>query len=220
MPRDLFEHLLERMQCFQQQNPATAQHRQQRAHREHEAVKLRQRHHDAFVLPHIERRHATRHVVEKIAVREHRTLRMAGRAGGVKQGREVGLRPIYDLRFTIYVFGSAAAGLRRAQTFKLFHLEKFQLRTCGGQFGKMRTQLCAGDEHVRAGIIQDVTHLGGFQEVVDGHDHAAGRQNAEYRRHKLRTILHPQRHTVAGFYAELGLQAGGNCSVPVRESAA
>ena len=79
----------------------------------------------------------------------------------------------------------------------------------------MRRQFRVGDEHVRAGIVQDVTHLGGFQEIVDGHDHAAGRQDAEHRRHKLRTIFHPQRHAVAGFHAE----SAGDSAATARDCA-
>ena len=55
------------------------------------------------------------------------------------------------------------------------------MRTRRGQFGKMRAQLGIGKHHVNAAVMQDVTHLGRFQKIVDGHNDGARVQNAKDR---------------------------------------
>ena len=61
----------------------------------------------------------------------------------------------------------------------------------------MRAKIVIRDDEVRASVVQDVTHLGRLQEIVDGHDDGAGMKDAKERRDKLRTILHPQSHAIA-----------------------
>ena len=64
---------------------------------------------------------------------------------------------------------------------ELFDAQNFERWPRGFQSVSVRRQFRVGDERIRAGIVHDVTHLGRFKEIVDGHDHAAGRQNAEHR---------------------------------------
>ena len=79
----------------------------------------------------------------------------------------------------------------RLERGEFVHAQDCERRPGGFQSLRVRRQFRVGDEHIGAGIVQNVIYLGGFQEIVDRHDHAAGRQDPEHRRHKLRAIFHP-----------------------------
>src|SRR6266566_3892005 len=74
----------------------------------------------------------------------------------------------------------------------------------------MGAQFRISNEHVNAAIAQNVTHLVGLEEVVDRHHCGARVQYAEKRGNKLRTILEPQAHAVAGLDSEPPLELAGN----------
>ena len=70
----------------------------------------------------------------------------------------------------------------------------------------MSPQFGVRDNHVNARVAQNVIHLVGLEEVVDGHDHRAGVQNAKQRRDEFRAVLQPQPHPVAGLNGEVLLE--------------
>ena len=67
----------------------------------------------------------------------------------------------------------------------------------------MDRQFVVGDQDIDARVVQDVTDLGGLEEVVDGHDDRAGVQDAEEGGDEFGPVLEPEADAVAGLDAEL-----------------
>ena len=61
----------------------------------------------------------------------------------------------------------------------------------------MAGELGVCDQHVNAGILEDVIDFVRLQEIINRHDYRAGMQNAEDGRHELGTVFQPQPHPIA-----------------------
>src|SRR2546426_12715241 len=85
-------------------------------------------------------------------------------------------------------------------------LKKLQAGPRGCQGVEMRLELGIGQEHIDAGVIQNVSDLVGLEETVNGHRYGSGVQNSKERRDKLRTILQPETDPGAALEAKALLQ--------------
>ena len=92
MADDFLQDILGRMQRFDQHNGAADVERQQNPHREHETVEHGQEHGEAVFPDGFQGHAAAFQVGQQIGVGQHRALGMAGRAGGVDDDGQLGLR--------------------------------------------------------------------------------------------------------------------------------
>ena len=67
------------------------------------------------------------------------------------------------------------------------------------QCAVMCSQFAVRDHHANLRVAENVIHLVGLQEIVDGHHDRTGVQDAKQRRNEFRAVLEPQAHPVAGF---------------------
>ena len=143
-------------------------------------------------------------------MREHRALGPAGRAGGVDDDRQVGLGAARATGAELWTsgFGLRCAWLPALPVARLRN--SFKCGPGGLQRAVMRAQFGVGDQHVDAGVVQDVIHLVRLEEVVDRHHDRAGVQDAEQGRDELRAVLEPQPHPVAGLDAKVPLELVGD----------
>jgi hypothetical protein len=89
MTDDLLKHMLHRVQRFHEDDAGSADQRKQGAYGEHEAVELRQHHHDPVFRSHLQASDATANVREEVAMSEHGSLGTPGGARGVEQGGQL-----------------------------------------------------------------------------------------------------------------------------------
>ena len=173
---DLLQHVAHRVQRFHQHDRAADQQRQQQPNGQHVAVKHGQQHGEPVGGNGLQHDPAALDVVEQVAVREHRALGPAGRAGGVNDHRQVGLGTLGKRRtcdFGPWLRQSAPVPSSCSTR------NSFRVRAGGLQGAVMRAQLGIGDQQVNARVAQNEIHLVGLEEVVDRHDHRAGLQDAE-----------------------------------------
>ena len=65
------------------------------------------------------------------------------------------------------------------------------------------------DEHLGLRVVEDVADLVRREEIIDRHHDPLGQQNAEEGEDKLRAILQPKPHPIAGLQAEFLLEPLG-----------
>ena len=161
-------------------------------------MEQRQHHRQAVRLHRLQHDAAARHVVQQVAVRQHRPLRPARRARRVNDHRQVpfAARTICDLRFAICDFRPR----------KLLDLKHFELRTRREKGRGVNGKFLVCDDHVNAAILQDVIHLIRLEEIVDGHKHRVSAEDAEHRRDEFRPVFEPQADAVAGLDAKFAGQ--------------
>jgi hypothetical protein len=157
------------VQRLHQHHRAAAGQWQEHPHRQHVGVKERQDHPEAVFRRVAQHLLTTPDVVQQIAVREHRALRVAGCTGGVNQDRQIGGLPLRRGR---------RAGRRRprARARDIHHAQ------AGPRRGQCRQRLgLAGvrQEHVRTSVSQNVVNLGRLEEVVHWHRHCVAQQDAQ-----------------------------------------
>ena len=158
------------MQRLHQHDGAADGERQENPHRHHVSVKQRQDHGEGIFLDHCQYEAAALDVVQQVAVRKHRALRFARRAGRVNDDGQVGsLRS--DLRFAICDLRFQP---RNSSTRNILSDRPRRFEFC-----RVRAQFRIGDDDINSTVVQDINDLRRLQKIVDGHDDRARLQNAE-----------------------------------------
>ena len=201
--QQLADDVLGRMQRLDRHDRQALCHWQQHAHGHAEAVKHRQQTRHAILRRQFQFLHHSPDISQQVVVAEHRALRLAGGAGGVNDQRQVLAR----------LAGRWQLGrLAVVRLAKLLHLDHGQAVELRLERRRALGHRRLADEHLGPGVFEDVADLVRREEIIDRHHDALGQQNAEEGEDKLRAILQPKAHPIAGLQAEFLLEPLGQAT--------
>ncbi len=192
---DLVQNVLGWMHGTDEHDGTADDQGQEQADAEHEAVEHGEQDHEPILVDGFEHLSATLDIMEEVPMGEHGTLGFAGGAAGIDDDGEL-------VGFAIRSTHREALGNEGIGGGNGFDMEGVETVNLGFEGFEGGIHAFFADEHLDAGVFEDVFDLVGLEEVIDGHDDGTGFENADHAGDELGSVFEPDADAITGFDAQ------------------